>query len=627
MMRSLFSAVSGLKNHQTRMDVIGNNIANVNTIGFKGSRVTFQDTLSQTLQGASGGSATTGGSNPMQIGLGMGVASVDTVFTPGSPQPTGNPTDLCLNGQGFFAIQNGRDTYYTRAGNFNFDTSGNFVVPGTGEHVMGYLGNVDTGVIDRSAIVPIKIPTSATVPAKATDALTIKANLSDKDAVGTREFATTKEVYDAKGNAYSVDTVFAKPMITSAVQFNGATLDNTSTTPSSQQIYVGDKNGVLHALTIEVTPNPAASPQTWDVAVKENGATLTTLTGQTLAQMNSTGLGIKAGDLDFTLTYPGAGVGSYKAGTVAYTDAEPIKTTSVSDSTTLDDTLSSTHNETIKVLDDRGVTRNLNVTIATATGPTWNITVKDEKGATITTLNSQSVADMTTGTGININDGKNINFNLVYSGHGTYAAGAATPTNTAPPAANTWYWAANSSDSGMTVTSPLPPANKVTFTQNGGYSTGGGNLPLSFTNGANSSTLTVDMTGLTQFSSATSVTSDANGYSDGKLNNTVIDSNGVIVGKFTNGQERNLGQVVTMMCDNPGGLTKVGDNLYSESSNSGKMDVLKDSTMTVGALEMSNVDLSSEFSNMIITERGFQANSKIITVADEMLQDLTNLKR
>lgn len=520
MMRSLFSAVSGLKNHQTRMDVIGNNIANVNTIGFKAGRVTFQDTLSQTLQGASAGNATTGGSNPMQIGLGMGVASVDTLFTTGSPQPTGNPTDLCLNGQGFFAVKDGSNVYYTRAGNFGFDTAGNFVIPGTGQQVMGYLGNVTTGVIDKSAIVPITVPTSASVPAKATDTLTLKANLSDTDVAGTREFATTKAVYDSKGNAYSVDMVFAKPMNTTAVNFNGSTLDSTSTTPTSQQIYVGDSKGILHALTVQVTPHPGATP-TWDVDVKENGTSLATYTGKGLSAMNA-GWNVSSGDIAFTLAYPGAGVGSYKAGTVSYTDN-----------------------------------------------------------------------------------------------------GTVTPT----PSANTWYWAANSSNSGITVSNPTPPANLAAFTQNGAYSSGGGNLALHFTNGANDSSVTVDMTGLTQFSSATSVTSDANGYTDGQLNNTVIDSNGVIVGKFTNGQQRNLGQVVTMMCDNPQGLTKVGDNLYAESSNSGKMDVLKDSTMTVGALEMSNVDLSSEFSNMIITQRGFQANSKIISVDDEMLQDLTNLKR
>ena len=126
MMRSLFSGVSGLKGHQTRMDVIGNNIANVNAVGFKSSRVTFADTLSQTTAGASSPGETIGGTNPKQIGLGTGVASIDLLFTDGSVQSTGKNTDLCLSGNGLFVVKNGNETYYTRDGAFEFDAQGNY---------------------------------------------------------------------------------------------------------------------------------------------------------------------------------------------------------------------------------------------------------------------------------------------------------------------------------------------------------------------------------------------------------------------------------------------------------------------------------------------------------------------
>ena len=151
MMRSLYSGVSGLKNHQTRMDVVGNNISNVNTTGFKSSRVTFSDTLSQTLSGASAPTDNTGGTNPKQIGLGSSVSSIDTLFTDGSVQNTGKNTDLCLSGNGLFVVKPSIDSdelYYTRNGAFEFDAKGNFVMPGSGMFVGGWMA--ENGVIKNT---------------------------------------------------------------------------------------------------------------------------------------------------------------------------------------------------------------------------------------------------------------------------------------------------------------------------------------------------------------------------------------------------------------------------------------------------------------------------------------------
>ncbi|MBC7218500.1 MAG: flagellar hook-basal body complex protein, partial [Candidatus Caldatribacterium sp.] len=131
MMRSLFSGVSGLKNHQTRMDVIGNNIANVNTVAFKASRVTFEDILSQTIEGArspqTGGA---GGVNPKQIGLGVRIGSIDTLFTQGGLQTTDNPTDFAIQGDGFFIVSDGSQVYYTRDGSFKLSADGSLVNSG-----------------------------------------------------------------------------------------------------------------------------------------------------------------------------------------------------------------------------------------------------------------------------------------------------------------------------------------------------------------------------------------------------------------------------------------------------------------------------------------------------------------
>ena len=177
MMRSLFSGVSGLKNHQTRMDVIGNNISNVNTTGFKSSRVTFTDMLSQTLTGASSPNENVGGTNPKQIGLGSSVSSVDLIFTNGSVQSTGKNTDLCLSGNGLFVVKNNSGTYYTRDGAFEFDADGNYVLPGSGLFVQGWMAN-DGKLSTTGATGNITIPAGKSMESEATKTAVYTNNLN-----------------------------------------------------------------------------------------------------------------------------------------------------------------------------------------------------------------------------------------------------------------------------------------------------------------------------------------------------------------------------------------------------------------------------------------------------------------
>jgi flagellar hook protein FlgE len=162
MMRSLFSGVAGLRSHQTRMDVIGANIANVNTVGYKSSSVNFQDIMSQTLQGASSAQNGKGGTNPMQIGLGMSIASIGTTFTDGSFQTTNKQTDLAIQGNGFFIVSgnNGTSYQYTRAGAFNFDESGNFISSSNGMKVQGWQADASGNINTSGALTSINISTS-----------------------------------------------------------------------------------------------------------------------------------------------------------------------------------------------------------------------------------------------------------------------------------------------------------------------------------------------------------------------------------------------------------------------------------------------------------------------------------
>ncbi|MET0302808.1 MAG: flagellar hook protein FlgE [Microbacteriaceae bacterium] len=207
MLRSLYSGISGLRSHQTMLDVTGNNIANVNTTAFKSSATQFQDTLSQLTQGAGAPGATTGGTNPAQIGLGVQVAGISTNFAQGSAQATGKSTDMMISGDGFFVVRQGGETLYTRAGAFDFDAQGRLVTA-DGAIVQGW--TAVNGVIPTGGNVgPVRLPTSAVAPATATTTARVAGNLPSDAAVGT-ELVRDIDVYDATGAARTLALTFTR---------------------------------------------------------------------------------------------------------------------------------------------------------------------------------------------------------------------------------------------------------------------------------------------------------------------------------------------------------------------------------------------------------------------------------
>ena len=201
MLRSLYSGISGLRAHQTMLDVTGNNIANVNTAGFKASSTQFQDTLSQLTQGAAGPQAETGGSNPAQIGLGVRVAGVTTNFAQGSSQSTGRATDMMISGDGFFVTSKGGQQLFTRAGAFSPDAAGQLVSP-DGGILQGW--TAVNGVVNAGGPVgDITLNPNTMVPANATNSVTLDGNLPSDAADGTTLERVVK-VYDAAGAERSV---------------------------------------------------------------------------------------------------------------------------------------------------------------------------------------------------------------------------------------------------------------------------------------------------------------------------------------------------------------------------------------------------------------------------------------
>ncbi|HHY44383.1 MAG TPA: flagellar hook protein FlgE [Firmicutes bacterium] len=216
MMRSLFSAVSGLRTHQTRMDVIGNNVANVNTPGFKSSRVTFQEVFSQTLRGAGSPSGTDagsrGGTNPMQVGLGVTVGSIDINHTSGNLQPTSRMTDVAIEGKGYFVVLESGQRAYTRVGAFGTDGDGVLVDP-EGRKVLGWVVDPTTGELPaqrpENLLQPIQIALGSNMGAKATTNVGWYRNLNSEAPVGTTQQVPIT-VYDSQGGTHTLTIQFEK---------------------------------------------------------------------------------------------------------------------------------------------------------------------------------------------------------------------------------------------------------------------------------------------------------------------------------------------------------------------------------------------------------------------------------
>ena len=295
MLRSLFSGISGLRAHQTMLDVTGNNIANVNTTGFKSSQVVFQDTLSQLLTGAGGAQDGVGGTNPAQIGLGVRVAGVTTNFTQGASQMTGRSTDMMIQGDGFFVVRKGAETYYTRAGSFDFDATGQMVLPGEGALVQGWMAV--NGVIDTNGpVTDLSVPAGTVMPAVASTSATYKGNLDAAAPDGT-VLHRTIDVYDATGSARTLTLTFTKSAAGWAVEGS----DGAATVASTAMTF--DAAGAL------------TSPTT--MTVGGGAVDLSTLTGfaglDTVKADSQNGQG--AGTLQsFTLGADGTIMGSFSNG-------------------------------------------------------------------------------------------------------------------------------------------------------------------------------------------------------------------------------------------------------------------------------------------------------------------------
>lgn len=631
MMRSLFAGVSGLRNHQTRMDVIGNNIANVNTVGFKASRVNFEDILSQTMQGASSAQGNRGGTNPMQVGLGMGVASIDTLFTDGPPQTTGKQTDLYISGQGFFIVSDGTNQYYTRAGNFDFDLNGNYVVPSSGLKVMGWMPDATGAINTTGPVTSIQIPAGTTMPPEVSTKIDVANNLSS----------------DGKGTAAGIASADTTMTINGNLDANAAI-----GTVVSFQVPTYLSTGALVPLTVNFTKTGAVGVNTWSVTSGNsttggvaytvptgsftlpidngNGGTTNIAVTATIGAGTSALSGTANAPADTSITINGVVPADAATGTTITTNVSISSGTPPRTTVPITLTKTANANEWQVTTTDPSITIPVGTVFTLGDSTTTSITTGGSAGIT-----SIDLSGVTTGTAATANAGLD-----VYDSLGTAHKVQYILTKSNVP--GEWTVSATVDGNDVAVTNNTLLFNSTGVLISPTSSANAPQITVPGSNGATSFPVTMNLfkedgttPAVTQYSGESSFFANStDGYAAGTIDmsKVTVDQSGIITATFTNGKSKSLGQVALATFNNPGGLNKVGDTLFAKSNNSGEPQVGSagssgHGTLTAGALEMSNVDLAQQFSDMIITQRGFQANSKIITTTDEMLEMLANLKR
>lgn len=654
MMASLYAGVSGLKNHQVKMNVIGNNIANVNTIGFKAGRVNFQEALVQSYKGAGRPTSVSGGTNPLQLGLGMQVATIDNLFQQGGLETTGQITDLAIQGSGFFVLgDNNNNRFYTRAGAFGFDADSNLVDPATGMFVMGRMADSSGTIPSLATTGRIQMPFGQQDPARATEMVTLANNL---DSSATNSLARLTDAGDS-----------------GVVSVSGTATDGIGGTHS-----------------ISITGNQSVNA---------------TFTG---ANTGIDALGNPIGPLGLTMTLGSLGITDFTNYGFSVDGKSTQVITGLNANSTISDLINATNQidgitaelvggELRITRDKAGADADYNFlstagTVNNVIGIVFGVTsatFQSAGGAASTYIASDTftpdrgygpaagpltttldlVYDDVTGKVIGLSGLGTSGVEIEAGSGGLLATGANPLTITTDPTLhstsinvfdslgakhtlsieffkslipNRWEWRVSTlGDEGITA----GQTGSVAFNADGSlnsfdYFGGATGVTISPNNGAENMTVAFrtgtpgNFDGLTGFASGshTAAIIGQDGYGLGILDKVAIDGAGNISGVFSNGVTRVLAQIMLADFTNQAGLRKSGRSYFQPSANSGAaIEGVAGQTIsaeiTSGALEASSVDIAAEFTGMITAQRGFQANARIITTSDNMLDELVNLKR
>lgn len=627
-LRDMYSAISGLEANSTWLDVIGNNIANTNTTAYKSSSVSFADSFSQTLSSGSGDESNDelGGVDPQQVGLGTRVQAITANWTEGTIQSTGVSTDVAINGDGFLISKSGDNTYLTRAGNLTFDSTGN-LVDANGGLIQGYTAAIQqtTTTIESagapaagdaaltitnsayvlndtntSAISNININPNMTIPPKATTQITLVGNLDAAQQAGTVTAGVAANVNGGVLQQFipgaAVQAILPTGLTAASTLANGAVTYAAQLTQNAAGEFVqtpGDSLSTGQSLvTGGVNLNVVTADDTGNYAWEQQPAVSPAMTQQETVY-DSNGIAR-------TVT-----IQFYQVNDISGTTNNINPTSSqVAYAWYAFDTTGGAAVSTASLVGGTGIIEG-EVGAAAAATPGYDRGVPGTQYAgDLVVFNTDGSLATTGGAGV----------------LGSVAGDQEIPNIYLPPL--------NAND-----VSPIPTVGAevtqvaLNFGTAGEIGTGERN---GLTGDAEGTYQTIN--GVNTYVPDSHATATQNGYSDGTLTSISFDSTGTIQGTFNNsaGTTIALGQVAMATVENEGGLNSVGQNYYSTSTNSGAETIGLAGqngigTITGGALEGSNVDLTVELSNMIIAQRGFQTNARVITVESQDLQTLAQL--
>lgn len=561
---ALLSGISGMRAHQTMIDVAGNNLANVSTTAFKTSRVTFADQLNNTLREASQPSGDFGGTNPMQVGTGVAVASIDRNVTQGTIQSTGQPLDMAINGSGYFVLSNQGTQYYTRAGSFAVDSANYLVDPSTGYRLQRF-GNVGVNEgFQANGDTSIHIPYNQAMKANGTTVVDYTGNLSPGDTTAARNVLESGLSYTVGGSVAGTNNTFDQLdqvsggalSTTDAIHVSGTTADGT-TVSADYSIYDA-ANSTYKTLGDFLSFLNTTFPGT-DATMNQ---------GQII--MTDSATGYSQTDVSMSYTPGTAGGPSIQMPTyftLATAGGEAVQPTSLS------------------IYDNQGNSYTLSATfVKTKAQNTWDLVINSVAGpgdVTLTTRRINGIQFLSDGSFKGLADPTaKLDFTLSFAKEGNI----------------TKTISVNLGDPGMN--------NGITQCGTNGGST-------------NSSTATA---------------SSQDGYPSGWLSSLSISQDGMVEGVFDNGIRRDIAQIQLATFQNAAGLEDIGNNYFITSANSGVANATTAQSNGAGAiqgqsLEKSNVDVATEFVNLIQAQNGFQANARTIKVSNDMMTELTSLLR
>ena len=667
---ALSAGVTGLQAHQKMIDIAGNNLANVNTTAFKSSRITFSELLSETIKKASQPTATVGGTNPQQMGSGVGVAGITPNMTQGNIVNTGNPLDLAMEGEGYFVLSDGQQDIYTRAGAFGVDKDANLVDPATGFRVQRYgsLGEIDG--FQAPGVNDLHVPYDVPIDPRATSQIQVSGNLS---ADGT--LATAQTQLMASNLIYTVGSTAAvgNTLISALDQYTG-------TLSSGTIIFSGYKPGgnALGALpTTDLTMPVTATTTLNDILTWLNTDEGTagvdevqTITSAATSGTFSLTLGTETtGPIDYN-----AGTGAVEIALELFSAIDdvtvtggPLGTGGSAITVTFDGAAVDETDHALLSVNDIDLTGGTVTTAETTTGRAVQGVLGT--GATATLVNGQiritdaasgySKTDLTMTWDVS-SDGtltmpgyfemltaggdevKSVNIMTYDSLGGKHVlSGAFVRTSTA----NSWDMVLTSISGNINqITMDNRRIEGITFDKTNGYYTGlgsdAGEFVISYTNDPlNPQTIALDfgtvgkLNGLTQFAgNSTAVAKEQDGYEQGNLSTVSVNNEGVVIGAFSNGIKKDLGAIKIALFQNTSGLETIGGGYLTTSANSGTPAETQAMTggagsIHGGALEKSNSDVATQFVAMIQAQNGFQANARTIRVANDILRELSNLIR